>query len=206
MRMFEVEQLGTYTTMVTEVHNIEDASDVSYTEDEMRETFGSCCTGLRINSSLVKAKIEELRQIAFAAGQVSTLCHDADLIGVMVGHSVSASEYVQFARRVGNRFFFRTEATQAKKSRVVKHCHFRLILDSTMRIINEPLSGQASMHLKYAHEDKEGMLKLCARLVTIEQVEKTINECYKQYANDVDLVKQLWNDHSLILNKKGNKE
>lgn len=203
MQMYEVEQLGKYVSRVTEVANIEDASNSALTEDELVEAFGGRCYGDRVSISLVRTAIQELQQTAIQAGQVSALCKDDELVNVMKQHMLTSSEFVEHSRRVGNRFFFYTPDQVKAKKPVAKvgDKHFRVILNATMHIINDPLRGSANMHLKYGYDDKVGMLKLCQRLVTINEVAEVCKRNFMQDEADVDLVKQLWNDHSLVEKK-----
>lgn len=105
-RLYEIEEQTRYYIKIKEIHSIEEAVDVCYTQDELRELGGGNIwygNDIRLLRHNFIADINEVLG-TIKKGKSSAVCKNEDLLDVIKTQQLSLSQFVTGTRRVGNRF------------------------------------------------------------------------------------------------------
>jgi hypothetical protein len=194
---FEVETLSKYESKISKINNIEDAVDVTYNREELKEMFGDdvyfYSSSVVVKHHLISAYLTDIRDKAREDNKVSALVKDTEILRVIVDNQIPVSRYFDHASRVGNRVFFRMASNKVLK---LTNAHFSLLSNICHRIVGSRSKGY-SFSLTYANYDKPASIALYKRLVDWSEFSK--DDLYtSQSIEDQQFVKQLWDSPTLL--------
>ena len=201
-RLYTIEEESPFHIQLKLIENIEDAGDVFYTEDELKETMGlsSISTyGPMVKRDKIVGKLNEMKQSIIKKGKKTTLFDDPELVEFFQTHqNYAVSDFVKGLRRVGNRLFIheKTERTEFKKKDV------QALISACVNYVNSTV--KCTFELKYVYEDYVGALKLLQKLVTLEEVMEWINgnDRFNNYVGSKRFFKEIWENPEKIVDLK----
>ena len=199
MQLFTIESQSKYMIVVSQIANIEDATDDFVTAEEMCEMMGEdynekrtyYYSGRTLRREAIKEALSALKNEIVEKGKRTTLIKDEDLMDVFKeGYTVS--EFVEGLRRVGNRLFLHEKKPNAPRKSNVTTLAYRV-----QRTVNK--GNKFEIEIKYANHDVPATIALCKKLVSWEDILWT-DEGYNNGINEetIGFCKQIWDNPNIF--------
>lgn len=198
MQLFTIESQSKYMIVVSQIANIEDATDDFVTAEEMCEMMGEdynekrtyYYSGRTLRREAIKEALSALKNEIVEKGKRTTLIKDEDLMDVFKeGYTVS--EFVEGLRRVGNRLFLHDKKPDAPRKSNVTALAYRV-----QRTVNK--GNKFEIDIKYANHDVPATIALCKKLVSWEDITWD-NDGYDKISEEVKgFCKQIWDNPNIF--------
>lgn len=210
-QLYTIEAQTKYALHIKQIKSLDEAGDVFYTADELKEMTGEQYFGTSqwvVMRKEVERALNELKS-QLGPTKKSIIITDVELLEFLNGSmrqremgepamwAQSVSYFVEGLRRVGNRLSL--HETTAKKAKL----NFRLVdkiisvgqWAVTKKLRPERKEGEyyaLEFSIKYAYENRVGVLETLKKLITWADIEKELPEI----DGFVELAKKVWDDPS----------
>jgi hypothetical protein len=186
---YQITQNTPYFIELEVVRNLEDATDVTYSIEEIKELFGIVDrwygSPLRIKETKVKEVLTDLKQQIKEKGKKTILIQDQELVDFFTTSELPVSLFVDGLRRVGNRLFLHEKTTKTEPN---KRDYQALIVRGAFRI---SYIYNLTLEFRYLDSSKfENAINIIQKLLTFEQFLEFSNEDQR------DLYEKIWNNPS----------
>lgn len=196
-----------YTYQIQGIENLEDANDVVYTAEELRELFGKdvyyWSSNVQLRTDLVKAELTTIKTKLIEGNLKSLKVTDADLIEALKSTDTPASVLVKGLRRTGNRFTFidNTLAEERNKCETA----FSQIVWGYFQVLRRKLGIEVD--IKYGHLHRQETIRFILQTVTADEIIKWAEEKqsaqYSRYTQeDVEYIKKVLDGYETIFPPK----
>jgi hypothetical protein len=203
-RLYTIDDDTEFFVQLTEIKNIEDAGDVFYTEDELKETLGLSHVSTHspiVKTSKITEALNHLKQEIIKRGKKTIIIDDLALLEFFQKNDTySVSYFVKGLRRVGNRLFLHEKNPELK---VNKKTYQHFIARGTQIISH--LIATFTVEFKYVNDQEQRIsaVELIKKLLTWEQFsqESHIENNYKReffYNDELKLFKDIWDNPSIV--------
>ena len=193
MSFYSYEKLGEYSYEITRIENLEDAPDVVYTHEEMKEILGDNFSGygkLHILKHKIVAALNDLKQDMLANNKKSCKITDAALVEVL--KSQTTSDFVKGLRRVGNRLSLHDNSSAEEKKRNKQL--FGALIYQALHVFYK--KTKIDVNMSYADQDRKAALNVVKSMATIDEVIEYAQTV--QYHNWTDeecaIARQMWDN------------
>lgn len=202
MRLYTIESQTRYAISLQRIENIEDATDVVYTIEELKEMFGDdpqCYYDVWIRRPNIEADLADLKS-RIPDGKKSIIINNADLLEFFKEHpNWSVSDFVKGLRRVGNRLFIHEKAEKQTANK-----------KDVSWLIN--VGGSAirdlyniDVEFKYCYKNWSGNVNVIKKLITWDQVVSHLEKITSnkgQIEQFKKFGKIVWDDPAVFDNKE----
>ena len=198
MQLFTIESQSKYMIVVSQIANIEDATDDFVTAEEMCEMMGEdynekrtyYYSGRTLRREAIKEALSALKNEIVEKGKRTTLIKDEDLMDVFKeGYTVS--EFVEGLRRVGNRLFLHEKKPNAPKKSNVTTLAWRV-----QRTVNK--GNKFEIEIKYANHDVPATIALCKKLVSWDDIVWNDDGYNSVSEETIGFCKQIWDNPNIF--------
>lgn len=188
---YSAHKLNDYLYEITRIANLEDAADVAYSLEEMKEMLGDTFHG-HCNLHIVRSKVVEaltaLKVEMINKNKKSIKIDDAALIEALKGAEVSS--FVKGLRRVGNRLSIHDNSKNEEKRK--KGRLFTALIHKATHIFTQ--NTKIEVTIAYADRDRHRALELVKTMVTFDDIdahEKGL--AYKHFLDeDIEIMRKMW--------------
>lgn len=156
MRMYNVESQSKYHIKVTEIENLEDATEAFITEDELNEMGVEYVSTWRPTTfdKKIKRELNRLKRKIEKSTANSCKIDDEELVDCFKETETAVSDYVKGLRRVGNRLSIHTKAAKTKANKR----DGKRFVDSAIRFISRQVNESMGIEdLDFCIEVRGGM-------------------------------------------------
>lgn len=207
-KLYTVDTSNKYKVTITQIDNIEDATDDFMTFGEVAEMMGvdpetgyfSC--GFQIRHDLIKEQLIALRQQAKDSGKKTITICDSDLMEIFKdGYRVA--DFVPGMRRVGDRLFIEGGVQlEAKILRQKYNQSFGDMMYQICQTINH--KHKFEIDLKYVANDRFGILAFVKKFITFDEI--MWNTKYiKTNQETIDICRGMWDNLDAYFKRKTEK-
>ena len=201
-KLYTVNTDNKYKGTITQIDNIEDATDDFMTFDEVAEMLGidpetgwfQC--GQHIRRELIKEQLLDLRQQAKDKGTKTIIIRDADLMEVFKdGHSVA--DFVPGMRRVGERLFI--EGGVQPEAKLLKKKYneaFATLMYRVQYTVNA--ANRFVLDITHFTYDRHGSLDFVQKFMKFDEIK--FESCDDQ--DTIDLCRLMWDNLDVYFERK----